>query len=154
MSLAQQFESLDKTELSEYVSTGRAEDLTLEFKTVNRSGLDRDDRKNLAIAISGFANSGGGLLVWGIVGRVNDDNIDCATAFQEIDNLPLFISKLNEFTGAATNPSVDGVRHKDIPAGASRGYAVTLVPESDSGPHMAKLGGDRYYKRSGASFYK
>ena len=31
---------------------------------------------------------------------------------------------------------------------------MTLVPESESGPHMAKLGEDRYYKRSGDTFYK
>lgn len=45
------------------------------------------------------------------------------------------------------------MQHKIIPVTNDRGYAVTLVPESDSGPHMAKLGEDRYYKRSGASFY-
>jgi hypothetical protein len=94
------------------------------------------------------------LVVWGVEARPNADNVDCAVRLQEIDNLPQFISKLNEFTGAAANPTVDGVIHKAIVTTGNRGFAVTLVPESDAGPHMAKLGEDRYYKRSGGSFYK
>jgi hypothetical protein len=34
------------------------------------------------------------------------------------------------------------------------GVVVTLVPETDSGPYMAKLGEQRYFKRSGDSFYQ
>lgn len=34
------------------------------------------------------------------------------------------------------------------------GIVLTLVPESLRGPHMAKLGEDRYYKRSGDSVYR
>jgi hypothetical protein len=154
MTLIEQYDSLSLADLNNYVSSGQLEHLTLEFKTVSRSDLDRNDRKNLAIALSGFANSSGGLIVWGVEARPNSDNVDCAIGLREIDNLPQFISKLNEFTGAAVNPTVDGVQHKGLPITGSRGFAITLVPESDSGPHMAKLGEDRYYKRSGDSFYK
>jgi hypothetical protein len=66
----------------------------------------------------------------------------------------LFISRLNELTGLAVSPIVNGVKHKPIQTSPNKGFAVTLIPESDSGPHMAKLGEDRYYKRSGASFYR
>jgi len=31
---------------------------------------------------------------------------------------------------------------------------VTIIPESAAGPHMAKLGEDRYYKRNGSSFIR
>ena len=50
-------------------------------------------------------------------------------------------------------PIVDGVQHRAVLTSKGRGFAVTLVPESESGPHMAKLGEDRYVKRSGDSFY-
>jgi hypothetical protein len=39
-----------------------------------------------------------------------------------------------------------------LPAGDDRGFAATFVPASDGGPHMAKLGVDRYIKRSGSQF--
>jgi hypothetical protein len=79
--------------------------------------------------------------------------IDCATAAKEIDSIKQFVTKLNEFTGQAVSPIVDGIRHKSLETSFGKGFAVTLVPESPSGPHMAKLGEDRYYKRSGDSFY-
>ena len=66
----------------------------------------------------------------------------------------MFLTRLNEFTGTATSPIVEGVQHRVIPSGSEDGLAITLVPESVVGPHMAKLGEDRYFKRSGASFYR
>lgn len=64
-----------------------------------------------------------------------------------------FISRLNILTGQCAVPLIDGVKHKKLETGKDKGFAVTLVPESDSGPHMAKAGLNRYYKRSGDSFY-
>lgn len=155
MTLAEQFEALTLEGLNNYLTTGQEENIYLDFKTVNRADLTHnDDKKNLAKALSGFSNSSGGLVVWGIVARRNADGVDCAFGKQEIDSLPLFISRLNELTGSAVSPIVEGVRHNPIPSTGDRGFAVTLVPESESGPHMAKLGEDRYYKRSGDSFYR
>ena len=92
--------------------------------------------------------------MWGVDARQNDEGVDCAGATSEIKQLKMFLSRLNEFTGQAVSPIVDGVRHKIIERTADTGFAATLVPESQSAPHMAKLGEDRYYKRAGASFYK
>ena len=52
------------------------------------------------------------------------------------------------------NPTVEAVLHKKIVTENDKGFAITYVPESDTGPHMAKAGEDRYYKRSGDSFYR
>ena len=66
MSLTDQFQALDLNEIQQYLNTQQEEDLYLEFKTTNTNDLSHaDDRKNLAKALSGFANSGGGLLIWG-----------------------------------------------------------------------------------------
>jgi hypothetical protein len=69
-------------------------------------------------------------------------------------NLTAAVARLNELTSQAANPTVDGVLHKAIATEGAAGIAATYVPASDSGPHMAKLGEDRYYKRSGESFVK
>src|SRR5438034_11454196 len=121
MTIVELFESLTLTDLQSYVAAGRVEDLSLEFKTISRADLDRNDRKNLATAISGFANSSGGIIVWGIEARQNSDGVDCASGIKEIDNLTLFMSKLNEFTGDAAKPTIDGVRHKEIPTIGNKG---------------------------------
>jgi hypothetical protein len=92
--------------------------------------------------------------VWGVEARPNQEGIDCAIAKKEIPSLSLFLSKLNQYTGEAVTPIVDGVVHRKIESAGDRGFAVTLVPVSDSGPHMAKLSVDRYIKRSGSQFLR
>lgn len=155
MDIRQLFQTSDLARIDEYIATGQEENLFLDFKTIKKADLsERDDRKTFAKALSGFANSSGGLIVWGVDARKNSEGIDCAKEKKEIVGLRMFISKLNEFTGSFVTPVVDGVEHKLISSGNDAGFAVTLVPASDSCPHMAKAGEDRYYKRSGDSFYK
>lgn len=44
--------------------------------------------------------------------------------------------------------------HRSIVLEGGSGFCMSVVPASDSGPHMAKAGEDRYYKRNGSSFYR
>jgi hypothetical protein len=155
MNLNESFELLGANEVAEFIRLGQEENLHLDFKTVGNANLrGNDDKRNLAKCLSGFANSSGGLIVWGVDARKNLQGIDCACERAEIAPVRLFVSRLNELTGDAVSPIVDGVRHKAIEISLDKGFAVTLVPESDSGPYMANLGEDRYYKRSGDSFYR
>lgn len=155
MNLLETFTSLKWVDLQEYVDTQQEENLFLDFKRVNSFDLTNgDDKKNLAKALSGFSNSSGGLIVWGIDARKNAQGIDCASELKAIQSVKRFLSRLNELTGMAVSPLVDGVEHRIIEAENENGFVVTYIPESDSGPHMAKLGDDRYYKRSGDSFYR
>lgn len=135
------------------IAQQQEETLHLDFKTVGKEDLSvRDDRRNLARSVSGFANSDGGLIIWGVVARKRADGADCATAAQPLQNAKLFVSRLNDLTGDAVSPLVDGVEHR-ILTSRTGGFAATLVPASDRGPHMALLGEHQYYKRSGSSFY-
>lgn len=154
MNFIELYEQLTRELIESFIRDQQEENLHLDFKTVNDASLDRDDRKALATALSGFANSDGGLIIWGVDARPNKDRIDCATAIHPIDQMPRLLAKLNEFTGSAVNPDVDGVIHRQVLLGADEGIAATLVPASDSGPHMAKAGEDRYFKRSGAQFIR
>lgn len=155
MNIKEMFDSLTLPDIERFVASGREEDLVLEFKTINRADLSHaDDKKNLAKALSGFANSSGGLVVWGIDARKNDFGTNVAAGRREINPLSLFITRLNELTGPAVSPIVEGVQHKGIRSVVDVGFAISLIPESDSGPHMAKFGEDRYYKRAGDSFYR
>lgn len=66
MNLKEYFDSIDLTEIDRFVNEGQEEHLNLEFKTVvhpNFNNANREiDKKNLSKALSGFANSDGGLL--------------------------------------------------------------------------------------------
>ena len=99
MSLLETFESLSLTDIENFVNSKQEETLHLEFKTITKADLSmRDDKRNLAIALSGFANSDGGLIVWGVDARKNDEGIDCVIALSEIAKATTFTSRLDELT--------------------------------------------------------
>jgi hypothetical protein len=154
MDIGDTFTALDKKRIAQFVAEGQEEHLLLEFKTVTKSDLsDSSDRRSLAIALSGFANASGGLIVWGVDARKKGpDQPDVAFGTMEIEDLSLFLSRLNEHTAMGVRPAVDGVMHRAIKTGNNRGFVVSLVPESSAGPHMAMAREGRYYKRSGSSF--
>jgi hypothetical protein len=149
MNLEETFHLMNKESIQEFIGESRDEDLHLDFKTVNSSDLTHpDDRKNFAKALSGFANSAGGLIVWGVA----TDKKSCATEIREIEELSTFKMKLEEHNSSWVSAPPDGVLHKTIPiSGPDKGCAVTFVPESDSVPHMYNLE-HRYYKRNGSRF--
>jgi hypothetical protein len=155
MNILEIYNEINLKTLTEFIDNSQEENLNLDFKLVKNASLkSEDDKKNLGRAVSGFANSSGGIIIWGVNARPNSIGTDCAVGLVNIEPLSMFIARLNSLTGDAVSPIVEGVLHKSIKTNEDRGFAVTLIPESDSGPHMAKLGEDRYYKRSGDSFYR
>ncbi len=156
MDLEGWFNSIELTDIHEFIENHEQEHLHLEFKSVNRSDLSHsNDRKNFARALSGFANTSGGIVVWGVDARPNHDGIDCAQGFAPIPTVSLFCSRLQTLTGAWLDPPVKGVLHKAISVSEAtdEGIALSYVPESESGPHMVTLNTEyRYYMRVGDSF--
>ena len=154
MALRDDFDAINLGAIQQFVQDRREEDLHLEFKNVADPELSPDDRRSLAIALSAFANSDGGLVVWGVDARRNADGVDCADGLRDIANVQQCLARLNELTGQSVSPLVDGVLHKAIVHDGNAGFCVSMIPSSDSGPHMATAREGRYYKRSGSSFYR
>lgn len=154
--LEARFQELSLDCLEQYLAEHQEENLHLDFKTLAGPQFRvSNDKQNLAKALSGFANSDGGIIVWGVDARKNSDSFDCAGSLKPIPGVASLVSRLNSLTSDMVNPSVDGIQHRVVHQNAdSSGFAATLVPRSDAGPHMAKAGLDRYYKRSGDSFLK
>lgn len=132
---------------------GAVERLHVEFKEKHDRScgrLDAADKKNLARALSGFANSGGGVVIWGV-----EDKTLAASPIVEVER---FLSGLLELAAQATDPPAGGVSGEWIPAdtGVGTGFALVLVPESELPPHRVILRQsgikDQYYIRSGSSF--
>lgn len=147
------------TEIKAYVNPpGKEENLYLEFKEKENPrtpDLSDSDKKNYAIALSGFANSSGGVLVWGVT-CAKIGGTDTASRLMPIDYLRQFMSNLNDITGDAVTPLVEGVIHEEIqiPNKENSGFLVTLIPESVVSPHRAEIKGTKqYYKRAGDGFY-
>ncbi len=155
MNIFDLFKNLALSDLDDFIDHSQEENLWLDFKVSKNSTLNStDDKRNLARALSGFANSSGGLIIWGIDARKNDNGVDCAVELKPLDNIKIFVTRLNALTGDGVDPTVANVTHRSLEIENGKGYVLSLIPESATGPHMAKLGEDRYYKRSGDSFYK
>src|SRR5882672_10340034 len=86
------FNSLLLDDIKAFVKEAREEDLQLEFKRVEDPELGREQRKTFARAVSGFGNSDGGLIVWGVDARKKDE-IDCACDAPGIAGVKRFLTK-------------------------------------------------------------
>jgi hypothetical protein len=149
MTLTEWYDSIDKDAILHFVADRRQEDVSLDFKRVTEDSIKR----SLAKAVSGFANAVGGLVVWGVDARKNGDGVDCVTGLVEVSPLAALVTRLNELTYGAASPAPDVVRHRGIEvSGPDCGVALTIVPQTDSGPHMAGFGDHRYYRRTTTGF--
>lgn len=146
------FHSIDLKKIHSFHENKQEENVNLDFKLLSSDNFKgKDDKKNLSKSISGFANSSGGIIIWGIDCRKNNEGIDCVSDLKPINNLHFIFSIMNNLISDSISPKIDNIKIEET---KNTGYIKILVPESQKGPHMAKLGEDRYYKRSGDSFYK
>ena len=103
MDLRERFEVMDLAAIESFIADRQEENLHLDFKTADPR-FTRDDRRNLAEAISGFANSDGGL----IVGASTPDptnRVSTRPSGRPKSRLSvLFLGKLNQFTGDVVTP--------------------------------------------------
>lgn len=156
MSVYDFFRSIDFRSIEDMVSAGEIESLHLDFKLVSNCIIERPDRKNYSKALSGYANSDGGIIIWGVDARKNQEGIDCAKEIVFVENPELLNQRLIALESEMVSPSVNGVEHKILDSGdaSNRGLVCTYIPFSYEGPHMAKGGENRYYFRSGDSFIR
>lgn len=138
------------------ISEETPEGLFVEFKrlsTHESAKLHESDRKYLREALSGFANSEGGLIVWGVEcvpDRVS--GADVASKKVPIPRAQHFKSALEAATPGMVIPPVRGVRHVvATEADGIRGYVMTYIPKSEIGPHQT-VKVNRYYMRLNSTF--
>jgi len=141
---------------------GQAENAQLDFKQKKNplsAALDADDQRHFAKAASGFANSAGGLLIWGVEAKRkgNDPEApDVVTSLHPIQNVDAFASHLDSLVIGATRP-VATVENRAIieDPKTKEGFCLTRVAPGDSPPYRTNLSGFHlYYKRAGSSFYE
>ena len=143
--------------IDEFIIDRKSEELFLEFKRSSDNGswskLSDLDREHLAKAISGFGNSEGGVIVWGIDCSKDKDHADVAHAKYPIQNVKRFVSWLEGIVSGCTVPPHTKVQHQDIilDGKTGNGFVVTLIPKSNHAPHQV-VGKYHYYIRAGSNF--
>lgn len=132
-----------------------SEELFLEFKTSHDAGrgthLHEHDRGHLRKAIGGFANSEGGVVIWGVECAKRTDDGDVAKSTSLLTNPTRFVSWLEGCVSGCTVPPVSGVRSISIPVRDNLGLVVTYVPKSPHAPHQI-AGEGKYVIRAGSNF--
>lgn len=142
-------------EIDRLISLGEQESFYIDFKesTTQSSAnkLSESDRKNFAKAISGFANTSGGLLIWGI-----KDNKNGAFSKKKISNPDNFIKLLNNEVSLLTLPPQKEVNSISIKDNNDKGFVITEIPKYYFSPVQVitciKEIQYKYYIRAGSSF--
>jgi len=114
--------------------------------------LGDSEKKNLSKAVSGFANSAGGVLIWGL----QDETLQP----KPIRDVADFVDRMLRLAHQVTSPVVPQIDGDFIPSDGpeGEGFAVIFVPESQLPPHRVILNvseekiQNHYYVRSGSSF--
>ena len=121
--------------IDEFISEAASEELFLDFKRSANNGegsrIHENDRKNLAKAVSGFGNSEGGTIVWGVECSPTNPKGDVASEKKPIRNPARFKSWLEGVVSGLTVPTHRGIIHHVIQGSDDTGYVVTLVPLSN-----------------------
>lgn len=137
--------------VDELIDQRQSEELFLDFKRSADNGAGRRlhdrDRQNLARAISGFGNSEGGIVVWGVDCRERPGEGDLPGEKLRIADSKRFVSWIEGAVSGCTVPAHSGVQHHPIESG----LAVTYVPKSPLAPHQCVFD-LRYYIRAGSNF--
>ena len=142
--------------IDEFILNRQTEELFLDFKQAVSDGknfttLHRDDRKNLAKAISGFGNSEGGVVLWGVECSRELEAGDVAKAKVKVRNVPRFLSWLENAISGCTIPSHNKVRNHIVSVDENGdGFVATYIPKCDIAPLMT-TGSNSIYIRSGSN---
>ncbi len=142
--------------IDDFIINSQTEELFLDFKQAVSTGknfttLHKDDRKNLAKAISGFGNSEGGVIVWGVECSRDVEIGDVARAKVKVKNVYRFLSWLENAISGCTIPSHNKVRNHIISVDENGdGFIATYIPKSDIAPLMTTTG-NTIYIRSGSN---
>jgi len=141
--------------LTRLIEDREAESLFLDFKRSPRDGegerLHDDDSKNLSKAISGFGNSEGGVLIWGVDCRRNAQGIETASKHPLLD-VSGFRTKIENAISRLSIPPHALVRALEIfELDGRSGYLAVLIPKGRHGP-IRSNSTNHYHLRAGANF--
>jgi len=142
--------------IDDYILTRKSEELFLDFKRSadNGSGriLHQNDRNNLAKAISGFGNSEGGVIVWGVDCSRQANQGDVAGAKFPLSDVKKYVSLLEGAISGLTLPPHSQVENYVIKTGSNEeGFVATYIPQNLELP-IRTVYNKQFYVRAGSNF--
>lgn len=130
----------------------------IETEWCDFKGCERIDHKAVSklwsTAISGFGNTEGGVLIWGLDARKDPTSgIDQVGGLSLASDAAALSQRLRELLIHASDPPVQGIEILPVAAPEKKeGFVVCFVPEGQFKPHRAELSQKRFYIRAGDNF--
>ncbi|WP_437965344.1 ATP-binding protein [Sorangium sp. So ce260] len=116
-----------------------------------QGALDQGDKSSFAKALSGFANTSGGVLIFGLEARKDKDEVDMIIGLKPIKELRKFESALREMESRIVERVVVGVEYLRITTKEDEGLLAVYVPPSEYTPHRNQMD-SKFYLRAGGVF--
>ncbi len=142
MDLLQELRSSGEAAIDKWIADGLTENLHFDCKLKadpSKPQLTKEDRRNLGKACSAFANSDGGLILWGVDSRAVADQ-DCLRGKQPISNLEAFKNNVEQAISDLISPPIQGLSVYIIRSSVdpSAGFLAVEIPASEYRPHMSR----------------
>ena len=142
------------SDLVDLIAEGEAESLHLECKSPGSPKLGKDLKNALAKAISGFSNTAGGVILWGIsTTRHAHSGLDVLTQIEPIGQCRSLAGQLASVVPRLTTPPILNVTSKTIKRrpNDTKGIVATHIPKHLGDPVQSNED-NLFYFRSGDEF--
>ncbi|MFH1222975.1 MAG: ATP-binding protein [Pseudomonadota bacterium] len=150
----ERFGEINAERINSLIENRVPEDLHLDYKQELKFARD-EDKKELLADVCAFANSGGGIILFGISEeRIGNSHtgIPATVAPINIENQDEIIRKIDQSVKDSIEPVIYGIRIGFI---ENTGVLAIFIPYSLNTPHMVKYAGtSKFYARGNACKYQ
>jgi len=124
----------------------------LDFKCEPQN--EKNTKEIWSKSLGGFANTEGGVIVWGVDARPDSTSgVDAASDVKPLVNPVAFRTRLKDFQRDAIDPPISGVEITPIVESKGEGFVVCLIPEGEFKPYRSERCDRQYYHRVNDSFH-
>ncbi|MFB0536743.1 MAG: helix-turn-helix domain-containing protein [Anaerolineae bacterium] len=149
------FNSLNAyAEIEQLIENGEAEGPYLECKSPQSPKLSSGLKAQLAEAVSGFSNSGGGVILWGVSTEKHaHSGLDVLKQIESIGNCRNFARQVDKHIPLLTTPPMKAPPSTILFArkGHAKGVVVTYIPPTPGDPVWSNID-TKFYFRIGDKF--
>jgi hypothetical protein len=144
----------DYSHIQELIDNAEAEGIHLECKAPATTKLARDLRIHLAKGLSGFSNTDGGVIIWGVsTTKHAHSGLDVITQLEPMGSCIKFSQQIEKTIPSLATPAIYGAKVKIIKERAkdTKGIVIAYIPMIDGDPVQSNLD-NKFYYRSGDGF--
>jgi hypothetical protein len=119
--------------IQDLVDTKAVESASIDFKRTFSTKDEPDALRDFCVDVAGFANAGGGDIVFGVK---DAKGVAAAAEGVNLSEIERAEQRMRSLLERGIRPAVSGLRWRTVTLDGERGYHVLRVPKSWHGPHL------------------